>query len=1214
MTQRMLTVAIQGLKGQRRTMMGVALMALTLTAFTPPEARSDNTLAGLTADQQIADFRVENLYDSPNGQAMGARFRHVPSGFVIDFLRIQSLPQAFIWVNSPPPSDQGEPHTCEHLLLGKGTKGRYVASLEDMALGQSSAFTMQLETCYHYNTSAGTDVFFELLEAKLDAMISPTFSDEEIRREVRNFGVTLNPDDSSLMVEEKGTVYNEMVSTYERPWSPLFREMGLLQYGKGHPMSLESGGAPEAIRTMTPDDLRAFHSATHHLNNMGMIMAVADDIGVEGALTTISGILQRVEPDAVPGQDPADAHFRVPAARPDLAGDVRIVSFPHRNAQEPGNLMFGWAPQLNLNTHDLILFELFLDNLAGGETSNLYRRFIDSQTRTMDIGASEVFGWVSDDAGYPCYVGFENVRSELLTDEKIQGIRGAILEEISTIAAWTNGSPDLARFNERIKSRIIESRRSDRKFLDTPPGFGSRGTGARWLGYLRRVQDADGFRKPLLAAGHYDSIETLVSGGANVWRDLIAQWNLLASVPFAVGARPDPEMVSRSEEERIGRNRAFVESLKTRYTVDDGHTAIRRYQDEYNAQTAIIDTEAATIAMPGFVNNPPLTLDDQLHCDVQSLPGGGPLVASRFDNMTAATVGLAFGLNVIPEDQLLYVVALPTLLTDVGVIRDGQPIAYDVMKESIRREISELRAYHSVNHRTRRAELVLRASGSELNEAQTALGWLSSALFDADWRVENLPRIRDAVDLELADARNTMRGSEESWVHDPQEAYWRQNDPLLLSADCFLTQTHALHRLRWRLKTADDEADRNAFSAFMSRLASLSGQQGRDALAATAAKLAGDDNDAILMGTAQTLLEDAEALSHPTRALVREAARDLQRYVPDFPDGSLAADWAYLCRQMALDLNVAPSKTLDELRSAMDRLRARDNVRSFVIASTQTQGALRPLIDGVVNRLGTQPSQRQSYGSRQHIVDRLHDHTPDIARPVFVGLVNENTRSGVHINTAPCASFTEHDQESLLRFLSARLYGGGGAHSMFMKTWGAGLAYSNGLRSNEEAGRLIYYAERCPDLTQTMQFVVNELKNAPYDKSLAEYAIAQAFAMYRGGARYETRGEEMADDLADGVTPDAVRSFRQGVMALRDSRNLFEELNNRMPYVYGQVLPGYGPTEADLPGAFYFVIGPEKQLATYEEYLRSVEGTDIRLARLYPRDYWLIDPDAVAVN
>jgi hypothetical protein len=185
---------------------------------------------------------------------------------------------------------------------------------------------------------------------------------------------------------------------------------------------------------------------------------------------------------------------------------------------------------------------------------------------------------------------------------------------------------------------------------------------------------------------------------------------------------------------------------------------------------------------------------------------------------------------------------------------------------------------------------------------------------------------------------------------------------------------------------------------------------------------------------------------------------------------------------------------------------------------------------------------------------------------------------------------------------------------MFMKTWGAGLAYSNGLRSNEEAGRLIYYAERCPDLTQTMQFVVNELKNAPYDKSLAEYAIAQAFAMYRGGARYETRGEEMADDLADGVTPDAVRSFRQGVMALRDSRNLFEELNNRMPYVYGQVLPGYGPTEADLPGAFYFVIGPEKQLATYEEYLRSVEGTDIRLARLYPRDYWLIDPDAVAVN
>ncbi len=102
-------------------------------------AAGDDMIEKLKQNQQIADFRAENIYDNEMGQAMGARFRHIPSGFVLDVLRIQSIPQAFIWVNSFPPSDQGEPHTCEHLLLGKGTRGRYVASLEDMSLGSSSA-------------------------------------------------------------------------------------------------------------------------------------------------------------------------------------------------------------------------------------------------------------------------------------------------------------------------------------------------------------------------------------------------------------------------------------------------------------------------------------------------------------------------------------------------------------------------------------------------------------------------------------------------------------------------------------------------------------------------------------------------------------------------------------------------------------------------------------------------------------------------------------------------------------------------------------------------------------------------------------------------------------------------------------------------------------------------------------------------------------------
>jgi hypothetical protein len=192
-----------------------------------------------------------------------------------------------------------------------------------------------------------------------------------------------------------------------------------------------------------------------------------------------------------------------------------------------------------------------------------------------------------------------------------------------------------------------------------------------------------------------------------------------------------------------------------------------------------------------------------------------------------------------------------------------------------------------------------------------------------------------------------------------------------------------------------------------------------------------------------------------------------------------------------------------------------------------------------------------------------------------------------------------------MKFLSARLYGGGGAHSMFMKTWGAGLAYSNGLRSNENTGKLTYYAERCPDLAQTMQFVVNELKNAPYEPSLAKYAVAQAFSVNRAGGRYENRGEAMAADLADGLTPDVVSGFRQRILDLRSDEKLYDKLYGIMNDTYGEVLPGLGPDAKDVPGAGYFIIGPENQFQSYEKYINGVEG-EIKIQRIFPRDFWLI--------
>src|SRR5262245_59137728 len=236
----------------------------------PPPA--PDTLDGLAEGRETHGFATVAVYLDDNDKRIGARFKHVYTGFTFDYLRIESAPQGYIWVNSFPTSDMGEPHTQEHLLLGKGDRGRKLGSSEAMSLAESSAFTDQWRTAYHFHTVAGQDVFWPVFENHLDALINPDYTDEEIRREVRNFGVD-KADDGKLHLDEKGTVYNEMVRTYESPDTQAWDTAGRLVYGPKHPLALTSGGTPDAIRDMTPKDIRTFHAAAYHLANMGMIGA-----------------------------------------------------------------------------------------------------------------------------------------------------------------------------------------------------------------------------------------------------------------------------------------------------------------------------------------------------------------------------------------------------------------------------------------------------------------------------------------------------------------------------------------------------------------------------------------------------------------------------------------------------------------------------------------------------------------------------------------------------------------------------------------------------------------------------------------------------------------------------------------------------------------------------------------------------------------------------
>lgn len=80
----------------------------------------------------------------------------------------------------------------------------------------------------------------------------------------------------SLPLQEKGTVYNEMLASFQQADFCGFHELNRLVYGRGHPLGFEAGGTPQGIRESTPERMRLFHGARYRLENMGAPAAAGE--------------------------------------------------------------------------------------------------------------------------------------------------------------------------------------------------------------------------------------------------------------------------------------------------------------------------------------------------------------------------------------------------------------------------------------------------------------------------------------------------------------------------------------------------------------------------------------------------------------------------------------------------------------------------------------------------------------------------------------------------------------------------------------------------------------------------------------------------------------------------------------------------------------------------------------------------------------------------
>ncbi len=1183
---------------------------------------------------ELHGFACRHLYLDSQGRTAGACLVH-ESGFTVDLLPLETAPQAFVWIATPVSGHQGEPHTLEHLLLGKGRRGLSVANAEEFRLSSSSAFTGQLETCYHFSTALGEEEFLTEFGDRLDALLHPDFSDEEIRREVCHVGPKSGPE--SLELEEKGTVYTEMLSSWDNGWSRASHRLNAALFGADHPQAAYQGGIPAEIRRLTPRDIRDFQRESHFLGNMGVELVLPAGGMNEPLLAKLDSLLRRVEPER-PGF-PTRKRSDLPPLCPATDLLTEMVDAPGAREGEPALLLAAWPPTRILARPDFLLAQLFLSVAASGESSDLYHELIDPAHAEDPLGAAWLSTWIEDAPGQAVWLGMGSLPPSRVTEAGLVEIRARILKRLGEISTWKAGEPQLEALKERARALLAYQRRQGRGLLDHPPGFGQRGTGSFWADHLRSLRATGEFRLRLDEEPALAELDQRLQREGNPFAPLLDQLGLLKTPPHLVGTRSNPALLEQKESERLARLEAFADSLETAYGVTDRQEALRRFAADYDNVSAELEAQRADLPAPALPTTLPLDYDPEILTDTLRLANNIPLVHGVFEGMQGASFSLAVDLSELekyPGDNL-WIAALPALLTQAGLRGPGDTLSYPQVEDALRREVSWAGCWIDTDLEAGRAELVFTATGTDAAECARGIQWLSRFLTETDWSVENRARLREIVRRELASVREVRKGSEESWVETPAAAWGRRQH----HSGCFLTQEFDLFRcywlleeLPWRVKTAVGVVANwsDPFSEVdllqLNRTSHAAEFMGPDSCRARLRWLLEIPDSrravewAVQLGGADTTPFNSKEL-----AVLGLALQDIESLAAELPTDQfhgLQGDWRIICESPQGKRSIPESLRMDLRRLGL--------CRSWFTGSSASWEHVRPaavefstLFENLAgfSKWATDPYCK---GDTSRLLD---------FESPCLGLVTPGMSSGVIIASAPLTHQRAWSRASLLDYLAGNILGGGSDQGLFMQTWAAGLAYSNGIRPRERNGTLRYYAERCPDVSQTLAFVEERVRQAPpVDAGRARTALITALGGSRTALDYTERTRQRALELQltlglrnqkagtqrliEELVPwkqgptrlEELRMFRRGLLDLLDDPRLSVELESRKLEIHARVFPGLAEGDwKPAAGTRFYLIGPVRQFELVDQYLAQHAPEKV-LQRLYPRDYWAMGLDS----
>ncbi len=536
-----------------------------------------------------------------------------------------------VTLRTPPPDSSGVAHILEHSVLCGSEKFKVREPFVELLKGSLqtflNAFTFPDKTCYPV-ASTNIQDFYNLIDVYIDAVFHPIISEDTFRQE--GWHVEAESADEPWIF--KGVVYNEMKGVYSTPDSVL-AEQSQQSIFPDMLYSLDSGGSPQAILTLTYEGFKNFHRDYYHPSNARFFFWGDDNEAKR--LEIISEALKDYKASPANSEIPLQKKYDVP----------RQIEVPYATSEDENRAMFtvNWLLCETAETENALMFEMLEHILEGLPGSPLRKALIES-------------GFGEDTTG----IGLETDLRQMYYSVGLKGVAPRDVHEAELLIFDT-----LASLVENgIEQEAIEAAVNSVEFSlrENNSGRFPRGLSAMvqslstWL-YSAEPKSA---LDSLMWEAPLSSIKSRLAKGEKVFELCIEQWFLNNEHRSTVVLLPDTKLEQRREEQE----KAKLAKIQAACSKEEREELVKETKRLRKAQEKVDSQEAlATI--------PSLTVKD-LPLKNKILPselrgsGKNQVLVHDIDTSGVAYVNLLLPMHAVPERLMPLVPLLGRALTEMG--------------------------------------------------------------------------------------------------------------------------------------------------------------------------------------------------------------------------------------------------------------------------------------------------------------------------------------------------------------------------------------------------------------------------------------------------------------------------------------------------------------------------------------------------------------------